>query len=115
MHKKLIVEVNKRIAFKHRMAYEKEQERLRKIHEEQQQKNNSKPITKRDTPESMDTRNQSTLQSEGLNVSDMSASGPASEEMKMSLGGSQVREVSGYSSRFEKNFKNIESAFGDSH
>ena len=36
MHKKLIVEVNKRIAFKHRMAYEKEQERLRKIHEEQQ-------------------------------------------------------------------------------
>ena len=34
MHKKLIVEVNKRIAFKHRMAYEKEQERLRKLEEE---------------------------------------------------------------------------------
>ena len=113
MHKKLIVEVNKRIAFKHRMAYEKEQERLRKIHEEQQQLNNSKSITKRDTPESMDPRNQSTLQSEGLNVSDISASQPSN--MKMSIGESQVREVSGYSSRFEKNFKNIESAFGDSH
>jgi len=34
MHRRLIVEVDKRIAFKHRMAYEKEQERLRKIAEE---------------------------------------------------------------------------------
>ena len=97
------------------MAYEKEQERLRKIHEEQQKLNNSKPITKRDTPESLDPRNQSTQQSEGLNVSDISASQPSNMKMSIGEGESQVREVSGYSSRFEKNFKNIEAVFGDSH
>ena len=75
---------------------------------------NSKLVTKRDSPGSQELQNQSTLLSEGLNVSDISMSGPAAEEMKMSLGGSQMREMSGYSSRFEKNFKNIEAVFGDS-
>ena len=75
----------------------------------------AKTVSKRDTPASQEIQNQSTFTSEGLNVSDMSMPGPpGTDGIKSSHGGSQQREMSGYSSRFEKNFKNIEAVFGDS-
>ena len=108
-----MIEVNKRIAFKHRMAYEKEQERLRKIQEQQQEAHNGKQVSKRDTPATQETQNQSTLLSEALNVSDMSMTG-AGMDIQKPIVGNITRESSGYSSRFEKNLKNIEAVFGDS-